>query len=516
MRLSIRNSALIILLVAFIHGLPAQQNQHSPAAFELWQAKRLWHQSTNASGSLIDNPYQYSLLNAGYLFYGGDFHRPQEGKSGSELSVHTEGVQLLKRLYTWGSFNYTQEDIAEAGYNTSLINPYRGMPYIVADTNLSQWLKQHYDLRFKVATVQSSNFSFGLEGIYNASIGAKQRDVRTKNQLYLLQLKPGMTYSINKSHHIGLSADFFSLKEESRNSNVNTYIDQKYYELYGLGTAVESIGSGRTTNYTGYNFGGGIQYNYKGDINLMVEGTYDNKKEDVQVSFSTPKPDAMVDDTRIRGKITLFTTKSDLTHYFSGSFSNRLIDGTQHLTQFNNAIDQRKWVIVSSSIRSKYKTTNINTQYDLIKERSDEYSWKAGLGVSYTSVNDAYLLPHSYKKAKNLLFNIHGKKNFFLSNLLSERLLIGMTLEYKHNLSGAYLYSGQNPDYPSVKDLEKPDLEYLISDYQAAEFAATYSRKLNAEKKTNLYLELNFRYINTSDFNYNNRYFGQIKFGAHF
>lgn len=516
MRLSIRNSVLIISLVAFIHCLPAQQRNNSPAAFELWQAKRLWHQSSNASGSLIDNPHQYSLLNAGYSFYGGDFHRPQEGQGGSEFSVNTEGVQILKNLYTWGSFSYTHENVENAGFNTSLIDPFRGMPYIVVDTNLSDWLKQHYDLKFKVATTQKNKLSFGLEGIYKASIGAKQRDVRTRNQLYFLSFKPGLIYSINKSHRIGINGDFFSIKEESGNSNESAYIDQKYYESYGLGTAVEGIGSGRTTNYFGYNFGGGIQYNYTGEINLIAEGTYATKKEDVQVSFSTPKPDAMVNDRRINGKITLFTTKNNLTHYFSGAFSNRLIDGTQHLTRFDNAIDQRKWVIVSSSIRSKYQTTIINAQYDLIKEQSDEYSWKAGLGANYTSINDTYLLPYSYKRANNITLNIHGKKNFFLSNPLSERLLVGMTLEYKHNLSGEYKYSGQNPEYPTVKDLEKPDLEYLISGYQAAEVSAVYSRKLNPEKKTNLYVEMNFRYINTDHFSYTNRYLGQIKIGSNF
>lgn len=516
MKLSIRNSVLIILLIAFTNYLPAQEYNNSPAALELWQSKRLWHQSANASGSLIDNPHQYSILNSGYLFYGGDFHRPQEGASGSEVYVKAEGTHILKNLYTWGRFSYTQEDISGAGFNTSVIDPYRGMPYIVADTNLSQWLKQHYDLRFKVATARKKNLSFGLEGIYNASIGAKQRDVRTKNQLFLLSLKPGVTYSINNSHHLGINGEYFSIKEESRNSNVNVYIDQQYYELYGLGTAVESIGSGRTTNYTGQNFGGGVQYHYNGAINLMAEGTYATKTENVEVSFSTPKPDAMVKDTRIEGKVTMFTTKNELTHYMTGSFSNQAIDGTQHVTSFDNAIDQRKWVIISSSVRSKYKTTIINTQYDLIKEQSGEYSWKAGLGAYYASINDTYLLPNSYKRANNITLNVHGKKNFFLSNALSERLLVGINLQYNHNLSGEYKYSGQNPDYPIVKDLEEPDLEYLMSNYQAAEISATYSRKLASDKSTNLYIGMNFRYINTGDFNYTNRYFGQIKIGSNF
>ena len=32
-------------------------------------------------------------------------------------------------------------------------------------------------------------------------------------------------------------------------SNVNSYVDQDYYILYGLGTAIKGIGSGVTSNY---------------------------------------------------------------------------------------------------------------------------------------------------------------------------------------------------------------------------------------------------------------------------
>ena len=80
-------------------------------------------------------------------------------------------------------------------------------------------------------------------------------------------------------------------------SNVNTYVDQDYYILYGLGTAIKGIGGGVTSNYIGDRFGGALQYNFStSSFNLLLEGSYDIKAETVQHSYSTPKKIAGVKD----------------------------------------------------------------------------------------------------------------------------------------------------------------------------------------------------------------------------
>lgn len=516
MRLSVRNSVITIFVITVINCLHAQV-KNSPAAFELYQSKKLWHNTNNAAGSLIDNPFNYSVLSAGYNFYSGDFHRPQQGDNGSEAYVKSEGALKLKGFYAWGAFSYTHENLDGAAFNASLIDPYRGMPYIVADTNKSEWLKQHYDLRFRISSIPSGKFTYGLGGIYKASIGAKQRDVRTQNLFYYFNLQPGITYSLNKKNYLGLNGEYYGIKEEANNSNVNTYIDQQYYELYGLGTAVQGIGSGRTTNYIGSAFGGNFQYNFIGNkINMLAEAGYTSKTEDVEISFSVPKKDASVKDKLINAKILLTAGTKDFTHFFTAQFLDRKIDGIQNVTKFDNSINQRKWVIISSDVRSKYNTMTAIVKYDLVKERSDEYSWKSGLGAKYESIDDKYLIPASYKKATNVTINVYGKKNVFISENLVKRLLIGLDLSYNQNLSGEYKYTGQHKDYPVVNDLENADLQYLMANYQSAEVSAVYSQKLNNTNKANLFFKLNFKYVNTTDFSFNNRYYGQVSIGSNF
>ena len=95
-------------------------------------------------------------------------------------------------------------------------------------------------------------------------------------------VRPSVLFAITPQHHAGIAVEYYSLKEESSMENVNLYVDQPYYRLYGLGHAVAGLGGGRTTDYVGDNIGADIQYGYSGDINLLWSGGYALKVEDAR------------------------------------------------------------------------------------------------------------------------------------------------------------------------------------------------------------------------------------------
>ncbi len=113
--------------------------------------------------------------------------------------METEGRTLLDSFYVAGKFTYRREAIHDANFNASVIDPFRGMPFIIADNNPSDWVQQHYDLGFRVASPAYGRWSLGLAGSYKAASGAKQRDVRTENNFYSLSVTPGVVYSISRS-----------------------------------------------------------------------------------------------------------------------------------------------------------------------------------------------------------------------------------------------------------------------------------------------------------------------------
>ena len=147
-------------------------------------------------------------------------------------------------------------------YNASLIRPYRDLPYFVADENHSDWRNQLYQLEFKAGTpVYHRLLSFGLAAGYSAEQGAKQRDVRSHNNAMSLYLQPSLLLFFNKETQLSFLLKYATYKEESRMQNINIYVEQPYYEMFGMGGATARIGSGRVTNYIRNTVGGELQYN---------------------------------------------------------------------------------------------------------------------------------------------------------------------------------------------------------------------------------------------------------------
>lgn len=507
-----------ILSFCCLWGMSLGAQVFSPAAMELLKQRKLWFHSRNAAGTVFDDTGNYSNVQVGYTMESGDFHRPQEGKKNNSLNVGSEGFLNLKGAYVWGQFAFEQVNKYDAGYNASIADPFRGMPYYVADSYLSNWRNQHYDLKFRAATpLYRDKFAVGIEGTYIASIAAKQRDPRVDTRFYTLELMPGITYAVNPEHRLGANIEFASIKEDSRMSKLDNYTDQDYYELYGLGVAIKGIGTGRVTNYYGNRLGAGLQYNYSGrGINLLFEGNYTMKVENVDISFDTPKKDAAVREQTMQAALSLHKTGPLFSHFFKASYFHSHIDGIQYVSQRDNSMSQGGWIDLYHSIRSTYQRQTASVAYSLIKNKGNEYDWRADADISYQKLADEYLLPKSTKGAENLYFGLCGKRNLRIGDKLNRRLLISAKAGYNKNLSGRYRYGGAHADYLTVTALETLDENYLTSDYYKAGLAAVYSQQYSESKGTNLFAKLCFDYVRAADANFNHKSHASLSVGINF
>lgn len=421
---------------------------------------------------------------------------------------------MLKKIYVWGTFDYRKERIREANFNSSIIDPYRGMPYYTADLNASDWDNQFYNMQFKAALSLSHSVSVGLDGIYKVAQGAKQRDPRTLNRFYSLDLKPGIVYSPASAHRIGLNLEYGNLKENSSPSLINESDYQTYYELYGLGTATENIGTGKVVNYVGDKAGVNLQYNYRTPaVNLLLSGGYSFRVEQAEFSFTTPEKFGTAKEKAWNVEALLDLPGDKFSHHLQAVYTHAGIDGIQYVKR--NTSDQG-WQVLHSYVRSTYRTETASVDYSLTANRGKEYKWKVNAGVHYLKKNDTYLLPHSVKDAENLLFSVRGKALAFRSDKLSRRLLLGLEAGYSRNLSGAYSYTGNHADYEVVTVLEHNDLNYLVSGFYFLEGNITYSQKIREEDKANVYVKGSFNYRKTNDFDFNHRSFLQISMGCNY
>lgn len=491
----------------------------SAAGTEWLKEQRLWFQSQNAAGSIFDDTQNYSNVELNYQNENGTFTRPQKGYKEQTVGVSSEGFLNLKDALVWGSFSFSQENKYDAGYNASITDPYRGMPYYIVDNGyLSDWRNQYYDLRFRVATpLYWDKLAFGLSGVYQASLAAKQRDPRVDTRFYTLELVPGLTYAINDRHHVGANFIYASIKEDSRMSTVNSYVYQTYYALYGLGVATVDIGSGRTTNYYGDKLGAALQYQYVTPrLNLLIEGTYTKKAEIAEISYTSPRKHGAVDDQVFQVGLNLQTRGGTLTHILKLDYTYRDIDGIQYINQYDNSISQTGWMELYHNIRSTYKTQQANATYSIVKPQDTEYNWRVDLSIAYESQNDEYILPNSTKDHKNLYMQLGGKKNFILKEKLTRRLLVAAHAGYNNNLSGSYVYGGQHADYITVTELETEDENYLTSDYYMLGISAAYSQQIKAESRTHMFVKAGFDYVKTSNYDFSHRSYLSVSLGCNF
>lgn len=511
----IRPIGVCLLALACLH-INAQGL--SSAAMEQLKMKRLWLYSQNAAGMAFDETHNFSNLNIDHQLLKGNFHRPQEGEKESTTSVYSEGFMNLGSALVWGSFNFMQRNLSDAGYNASITDPSRGMPYYIIDEHQSNWRNQYYDLRFRASTPSISNrWTFGVEGVYQASLAAKQRDPRVDTRFYNLQIVPGITYQLNDAHRLGLSLRYESIKEDSRMENKNTDIAQTYYALYGLGTAIQGIGSGRTTNYYGDRAGAALQYNYQTPTwSILMEGSYDLRTENVEQSLTSPRKDAGVKDNTFYLSTTAYQQGEKYAHYLKANYTNRHIDGIQYVSQYDNTETLDGWNMLYKSIRSTYDTQKASINYAFIHNRDNEYNWKLEAEATYWKQDDEYLLPNSKKYSENIYVNLCGKKNFILGEKMNNRLLLDIHAGYKKNLSGEYRYGGKHADYISVTGLESADANYLNSNYHCIGGSLTYSQSARKDIETNFFVKASFDYTSTSDFNYNNRNLLSISAGCNF
>ncbi len=498
----IKTVLLLIGLCSWATTAHAQQAErtNTPAAFEMMKARNLWHLTPNAAGLQWDAPRSFSDINASYRIRKGDFKRPQDGQMVKDLDFNTEGAVYVGGIYAYGRFSYRRNTERDANFNASILDPFRGMPYYVADTNPSDWNRQTYDMAFRVATPRFfDKLTLGLEGSYLARNGAKQRDPRTHNYFYMLRIRPALAWSLNERNHLGAHFDYFSLKEEGFLKQVNTYVDQTTYFMYGLGMSVQAIGSGRSSNYVGHNMGGGLQYEYRGvHTRWLLCADYNFKAEKVTDGLSVPRDEGGVKDQRWNVSLHMNTdSQRSHAHFITASVSGKAIDGIEYITQYDNTLNQNGYVTLHSDVRSRYQMQKARLQYDWVQAPGNEFDWKAGADFSYTQIEDLYLLPRSEKSARNWSMGIRGSKNFALPGRLQQRILIRAGYHYLGNISGKYVYGGNHADYPVIKDFEIKDAQYLNSSFGAADLSVTYSRKYKPENSANLYLRADALYKHT-------------------
>lgn len=427
----------------------------------------LWMDSRNVAG-LTFRPFQlYNDLDISYDGEFGQFRPQQEATKSNGVSVNTSGSTRLGKFLVWGSFSFRNFFEQGARYNAMSYEIEDDMPYFIADTTTSPWRKQEYDLQAKLASpVVWNRVSFGLGVHYVTKVGAKNLDPTCETYKYNIELVPSVAVDLGKGHYIGINGLYDNLFEMSDPSLNNMWKTQRVYISRGLGEAfTHKVGDNdgmQESMFSTQRYGGGIQYGYSGDIELIADFGYVIKDETLRNNTRQPRTYGSISQSTITGKIAmLFGHNWSDRLWIDGEY--RTTGGTEYTQSFNSSDGMQLWETLSTTEMSSYRYIRSGIGYDHQFGTSDAggYTWMTGISAGFENKSDIYYLPESTYSYTNASAEIFGARQF---RFRKSSLLLRLEAGYNKSLGGTYVYGGSYPDYPTVA-LYNYDIIYHTSDW---------------------------------------------------
>lgn len=443
------------------------------ASLLLNTTRATWFQSSNASGLAFSAPDAFNLVDAGYSYEAGDYRRMQSGSSNGVFDFDTQGALKVGKVQLWGRFRYDNTDERGSSFNTLLYDPYdERLMYTAADTVAGQWKKQSYDMQFKAAVPIGERLAAGVHVDYKDRIAAGQIDPRAESYNYSVTVRPGLSWKAGRSV-IGLNGLYSNTFERSTATISNTQETQKVYLLRGLGNWVgdQVGGGGLSTMYFRCNsWGGGVQYSYNADWQLMAEAGYCSHATEIHESATQPKPHGNTRKQDVSASVTALFGNRWL-HKLNLSSDAAATTGIEPTTQWNT--DAGVWEITYSAQQCKLLTLNALLSYDAFLTDGGSYSWHLSGSMGMEAKRDSYALPASRFEYTNVLASAGAERRIGFSG--GSSLLLGLTLAAVKNLDAIYEYNGHRTGTPPVRDLYPHDLAILSADRVSSRLAAEYA-----------------------------------------
>ncbi len=466
---------------------------------ELYKQSNLWLGTLNSAGNNLYPFLNYTDVSGGYTHTQGTFRQQQEGTKNNGFLFLAEGATDLKGAYLWGKFSLETEKKRNSRFNSSIIDPFRGMPFIIADGKSSDWRLQYYNLETKIAFPKLSDKLYtGLGVNYNVSTGAKQLDPRPLNRYYSLELSPSLIYAINANHKLGGVFYYKNMHETSNIDFKNAYQDATFYYLEGLGAFTETTGNSRKRDYRGNSFGGEMQYSVSYDyLNFMLSGGYIYDRENVIDGGGQIVNTSQALRDNYWGSMALNIERNGLKHSVMAELTHQNINGIFYdkVKDPNDPVVGQ--IVLYKKTRSEYKTTNYSLSYNLFKLNETGYLWNVGANLRHSDLKDTYLLPQpnvdvSTQSISRYDVAVHGKYNFNRNMPWHGQLLISSSVQYSLSNKGELNYGGGQEDHTVFKDLLYQDFLFLNKNYWKFNGEIKYTVPLSiSNKSVNAYSKIN-------------------------
>ena len=453
----------------------------TPAAIENNFRNALWYNSYNRAGLAFMPINVYNDLKLDYTWTNGKFRPQTHEESGHQVSLNTKGAAMVGKFMLMGNFSFNNRFEKGACYNTLLYEVADDMPYYILDPNPSGWVKQEYDVGASlVSPIVADRISFGLQLHYVTKVGAKQKDPRSENYKYHVEVIPSLAINLGKTHILGIHGLFDNGFERAVPTLNNYMEDQKVAYNKGLGEGmIGKVGGNdgvKTIFYKSMQYGGGLQYSWGKETAFLLDLAYIGRKVD---GFEKPTLPKRIGSTRSNDIHADFqiTFGKNRSNKFTLSTLYSTSHGLEHVQKLNDEAFNQHWEVISTNSMMLMNNTSAILTYDHLfgNDCQKGYDWKIGGKINFHNRSDSYQLPYSTFKAMYLLSEVNGGKQF---KFKTSTLLLELDLGYQAALNAGYVYGGKNIDTMQVDYYTKENI-YLATDFLkvAGRIAWTYTTK---------------------------------------
>jgi hypothetical protein len=200
------------------------------------QGISVWKETGNASALTVDSLADSGTLSLIRTGRDGAFKRPQEAERITQEGFLSSGAYTFGGWQTAGEFRYTN-NVERSVQWVSVAEPYRGNPYLWADTNGGDWYSRTIGVRTSVGSPQLFGlFRIGTAIDYSVTQGNRRNDPRPLYRVRTIVLRPSITIPLGADHSVGGMA---AVGWRSEDDEIGYYtVDfSRVVRLRGLGTS---------------------------------------------------------------------------------------------------------------------------------------------------------------------------------------------------------------------------------------------------------------------------------------
>lgn len=467
----------------------------------------LWFGNTsNAAGTYFDRMNYFNQFNFYFGHDGGSFKRTQSGLDDMKIGFNADGGGInesIGGIFLWGKFDYYRNKVKGSRFNASLIDPFRGSSFYIADPDAGEWLNHKYDLEFKVSTRPLFDFmTVGANVAFQSDMASKQVDARGNFYAATLEVRPGVAFNFG-NNIFGLNFEYIKRKENSQPglsvSMTTLGVAEMQFPGFFKRNEMGSINGGPVTmrDLRSHSLGGGVQYNYDGGcFKLLLSGNYAMMVEAAYMSYTSNHQAGSNIFTSYNGKLNAiykFSSYSSL--HLNAEYSHRNNETVGITQEYDNSEDVRQYITLDRSRRGNQIEDNAwaSLEYMDTHHSGNSYSWLAGVKGRYEMLSMEYYIPVSTEEVNSLYMDAYVKKNFIFNDRNS--LVFGLNGGIKNVMDNSHEWQAYYPENIFYKEFTLVDYAFRSTGYMKGGAELSYNYSGVFKGKGSVYMNATVDYV---------------------